>query len=108
MRAAKQRPDPSVKTRKVSYHVIETFHVLDIDSGLEQFPHILIPFGVAASRDIGAGQFIHENECWVSTQCHIQIKLTQFHFAMGCLQLAYVFPTPAVLAENEQNPSDFN
>ena len=65
------------------YQVVQRLQMLhidgriDMDAGLQQFLHILIPFCVAAARRVRMGQLIHQNQMGFSLQRQIQIELPQ-------------------------------
>ncbi len=59
-----------------------------IDTGIQQFLNILVPFRVAGTRNIRMGKFIDKNEGWAEAQCCIKVKLRKgnpaiFHHLPG-------------------------
>ena len=48
-----------------------------VNPGIEQFFHILPAFGMAATRSVTVGQFVHQNQRRSPRQCTIEIELPQ-------------------------------
>ena len=68
-------------THHLLHLIVQTLEVLDVDSrnhidtGIEQFHHVLPSFGMAATFHIGVGQFVHYHYLGVHLQDGIQVHL---------------------------------
>ena len=80
---------PDLDPRGSFDRFIQTFQVLDVQSGDdvdtrgEHLFHILIAFGVLASRDVGVGEFVDEHDARAAGKNGVEIHFLDLYSAVG-------------------------